>query len=422
MIDLKTLRQNVQNIEKNLINRNITFNLNSLVALDKKITSEIQKNEKKKNARNFVTQQIARNQIIGAEKEKLILETRKLGQEIKETDQQLRELEKRKKQQLSMLPNLLQKDVPFGKDENDNQEICRVGDVTKFAFNPQSHYKLGENLKILDIARGVRMSQRRFALLKGLGAMLERALALFMLDLHTKEHGYQEWQTPFLVHSSSIYNTGQLPKFAEDLFKTTDELYLIPTAEVPLTNIYREEILTEHDLPLQLTAYTPCFRSEAGSYSKDTKGLMRQHQFSKVELVWLTTPQYSQEAHRLLVRHAETVLEKLELPYRTLLLCSGDTGFSASKCYDLEVWFPFENTYREISSCSNCLEFQARRANIKYQPKSGGKPIFVHTLNGSGLAVGRTWAALLENYQQEDGSIKIPKVLQSYMKGLTVLK
>ena len=295
----------------------------------------------------------------------------------------------------------------------------KVGKLPDFSFSPKAHYEIAEKLGILDIKRGVKIAKSRFAFLKGAGALLERALARFMLDLHLEQHNYTEYSPPYLVNSNVIYGTGQLPKFEEDLFKTEENLYLIPTAEVPLTNIYAGEILKEEELPMQFVGYTPCFRSEAGSYGKDTKGLLRQHQFSKVELVWLTHPKKSEEAHEMLLRHAETVLEKLELPYRTIILCSADIGFAATKCYDIEVWIPAENTYREISSCSNCWDFQARRANIKYYPKEGGKACLVHTLNGSGLAVGRTWIAVVENYQQEDGSIKIPKILQPYMNGLT---
>lgn len=422
MLALKILRENPQIIEENLKARQIKLNLGSLIDLDKEILLNQQVVEKKKQQRNSSSQKIAKNDVVGKEKEELILKTRQLGQEIKEKDNFIKELEDGRKQLLSLLPNLLHPDTPIGENESANKEIHKKGEPQKFSFSPQSHEKIGEKLGILDIPRGVRLARSRFSLFQGKGAKLERALSQFMLDLHIEKHGYEEWQTPFLVHPSSLYNTGQLPKFKEDLFQTTDGLYLIPTAEVPLTNIYRSEVLKEENLPCQLVSYTPCFRSEAGSYGKDTKGLIRQHQFSKVELVWITHPGYSEEAHNKLLKHAETILERLELPYRTVLLCSGDIGFSAAKCYDIEVWLPSEKKYREISSCSNCWDFQARRANIKFQPKKGGKAEFVHTLNGSGLAVGRTWVALLENYQQEDGSVKIPKVLIPYMNGLTILK
>ena len=421
MIDLQILRKNPEMVKKNLTVRNVFFDIESLLILDKKITISTGKIEKKQNQRNVVSEQIAKNLVDDAQKQQLVKKTRELGKQIKEDLEAIRILKEDRKKQLSNIPNLLHVDVPWGEDEKNNKEICKVGEPTKFSFVPKSHGELGTKLGILDIARGVKIARSRFAFFKGAGAMLERILTQFMLDLHTKKHGYQEWQTPFLVAPASLYNTGQLPKFQEDLFQTTDGLYLIPTAEVPLTNIFQKEVLKEADLPFQFTAHTPCFRREVGSYGKDTKGLIRQHQFSKVELVWITHPAKSEEAHQKLLRHAESVLEKLELPYRTVLLCSGDTGFSAAKCYDIEVWIPSENTYREISSCSNCMDFQARRANIKYQPQ-GGKAKFVHTLNGSGLAVGRTWLAVLENYQQEDGSIKVPKILHKYTKGLTVLK
>jgi seryl-tRNA synthetase len=420
MIDLKVLRETPEFVANNLKARNLSLELSEIIDLDKEIVLKVKENEKKQNQRNIATQRIAKKEVMKEEKEKLILQTRQLAQNIKENSESIKQLEEKRKEQLSWIPNFLQKEVPLGKDELANKQIKKAGEQKEFAFSPKPHYELGEKLGILDIARGVKMSRSRFSLLKGAGAMLDRALAQFMLDIHKEQHGYQEWQTPFLVHPSSLFHTGQLPKFHEDLFQTTDGLYLIPTAEVSLTNIYRDEVLKESELPLQLTAYTPCFRREAGSYGKDTKGLIRQHQFSKVELVWITHPEQSEEAHQKLLLHAETILERLELPYRTMLLCSGDTGFSASKCYDIEVWLPSENTYREISSCSNCLDFQARRANIKYQ--SASKKRFVHTLNGSGLAIGRTWIAILENYQREDGSIKIPKALHNYTNGLTILK
>ena len=419
MIDLKVLRQSPNTIQETLDNRFIKLDLNTIKVLDANILQTKQKTEELKQQRNKAAVLLSDKTIKGEERETAILENRNLGQKIKQLDDEIRNLEEQRNKQISFIPNFLDSETPLGKSEQSNKEIHKFGTPPTFNFPPRRHYEIAEKLNILDIPRGVKLAKSRFAILKNKGAMLERAIAQFMLDLHLSEHGYQELSVPFLVNSNCLYNTSQLPKFADDLFQTTDGLFLIPTAEVPLTNIYKDEILAEENLPLQFVAHTPCFRSEAGSYGKDTKGLIRQHQFSKVELVWLTHPEKSEEAHQKLLAHAETVLKKLELPYRTVLLCSGDIGFAAAKCYDIEVWLPGENHYREISSCSNCWDFQARRGNLKYYPKGGGKARFLHTLNGSGLAVGRTWIAIVENYQQEDGSIKIPKILQPYMKGLT---
>lgn len=420
MIDLKILREYPNRIKENLNNRFTKLDIDSLISLDNKVTTAKQENDKLKQQRNEVSDLIAKKKIEQSKKENLIIETRKIGEKIKELDNKIKDWEKERLTQAYYIPNFLNKETPIAKTEAGNKEVRQYGEIPNFNFLSKKHYELAEKLDILDISRGVKIAKSRFSLLKGKGALLERALAQFMLDIHLDENGYTEFSPPYLVNSDTIQNTGQLPKFEEDLFKTKKEdLYLIPTAEVSLTNIYKNEILDEQDLPYQLVAHTPCFRSEAGSYGKDTKGLIRQHQFSKVELVWLTAPEKSEEAHQKLVRHAEIILEKLELPYRTVILCSGDLGFTASKCYDIEVWLPGENTYREISSCSNCWDFQARRANIKFSPKKGGKPQFIHTLNGSGLAIGRTWLALIENYQQEDGSIKIPEILHPYTKGLT---
>lgn len=321
------------------------------------------------------------------------------------------------------LPNFCDPDVPKGKDKEDNQEISTYGSIPNFSFKAKEHWKLGENLNILDFDRAAKVTGSRFVFLKSLGAKLERALINFMMDTHSIEYGYEEIIPPFLVNSNSMIGTGQFPKFTEDVFSINNhDLKLIPTAEVPVTNFYAKEVLSEAQLPLSFVAYSPCFRSEAGSYGKDTKGLIRQHQFNKVELVIFARPTDSQKMHEQLTTHAESILKKLELPYRKVLLCAGDTSFAAKKCYDLEVWLPGQKQYREISSCSNFGDFQARRANIRFRKSSGGKPEFVHTLNGSGLAIGRTLLAILENYQQEDGSIKIPSVLISYMGGVTYIK
>ncbi|MBZ0114997.1 MAG: serine--tRNA ligase [Thermoanaerobaculia bacterium] len=315
------------------------------------------------------------------------------------------------------LPNVPSHDVPVGPDESANRLVRTVGEITAFDFEPQAHWDLGPALGILDFERGAKLAGARFTAYFGLGARLERALIQYMLDLHLEEHGYTEVLPPYLVSSDALVGTGQLPKFAEDLFKVEgNDLYLVPTAEVPLTNLHREEILEAADLPLRYTAYTPCFRAEAGSHGRDVRGLIRQHQFNKVELVQLVEPERSDAALEELTVHAETILQRLELPYRTVCLSTGDMGFSAAKTYDIEVWLPGQQAYREISSCSNCGDFQARRAGIRYRPAEGDKPTYVHTLNGSGLAVGRTLIAILENYQQADGSVVVPEVLRSYLR------
>jgi seryl-tRNA synthetase len=318
------------------------------------------------------------------------------------------------------LPNIPAEDVPVGPDESANKEVRRWGEAREFDFEPKDHVELGEALGILDLERATKIAGSRFAILNGAGARLERALVNFMLDIHTTEHGYTETLPPFLVNRTSLFGTNQLPKFEEDLFHIKDEreFALIPTAEVPVTNYYSGEILDEADLPKYYTAYTPCFRSEAGSYGRDTRGLIRQHQFEKVELVKLTTPENSNEEHEKLTANAERILQLLGLPYRTVVLSTGDMGFGAKKTYDIEVWLPSQKTYREISSCSNCGDFQARRMNLRFRRSGGGKPEYVHTLNGSGLAVGRTWIAILENYQQADGTIQLPEILLPYMNGL----
>ena len=316
------------------------------------------------------------------------------------------------------LPNVAHASVPVGKDESANQEIRRVGEPRTFSFEPKAHWDIGTDLGILDFERGAKVTGARFTAYWGAGARLERALISFMLDLHTSQHGYTEVLPPFIVNADSLRATGQLPKFAQDLFHLEGtDYYLVPTAEVPLCNLHRDEILAEETLPRRYTAYTPCFRSEAGSYGKDVRGLIRQHQFNKVELVQITTPETSYQAHEEITAQAEKVLQLLELPYRVVALSTGDMGFSAAKTYDLEVWLPGQNAYREISSCSNCEDFQSRRAQIRYRPAGGGKPKLAHTLNGSGLAVGRTLIAILENYQQEDGSVVVPEVLRGYMGG-----
>jgi seryl-tRNA synthetase len=349
---------------------------------------------------------------------------RQIREDIAATETELAQVQEELDQLMVSIPNLAHESVPEGTDETANKEVKRWGEPRQFSFEPQDHADIGTRLGILDFERAAKITGARFAIMTGIGAKMERALINFCLDLHTKNHGYTEVAPPFIVNANTLFGTGQLPKFEEDLFKLTDErnFYLIPTAEVPVTNIYAGEILDGDRLPIKMTAYTPCFRSEAGSYGKDTKGLIRQHQFDKVELVKLTRPEDSYDELESLTRNAEAVLEALELPYRTVVLCTGDMGFAAAKTYDIEVWLPSQNTYREISSCSNCEAFQARRAQIRFRREASAKPEFAHTLNGSGLAIGRTWLAILENYQQEDGSVVVPKALRPYLDGLEVIK
>ncbi|OGG99833.1 MAG: serine--tRNA ligase [Candidatus Lambdaproteobacteria bacterium RIFOXYD1_FULL_56_27] len=421
MIDLKILREEPQVVADSCAKRGFQLDLGQLAQLDRERRTLSTRNDELKAKRNESSQLVGKGKLEPEQKQKLIEETRTLGETIKGLDQSLKEVEEKVTQAALGIPNLIHSSTPVGKSELDNQEVRTWGQIPQFTFAPKHHADLGEALGILDAARGVKIAQSRFTLVRGLGARLERALAAFMLDLHTGQHGYQEVNPPLLVNAESLTGTGQLPKFEEDLFKTTGGLYLIPTAEVPVTNIYRDEVLPEEALPLYFCAHTPCFRSEAGSYGRDTKGYIRQHQFNKVELVKFAHPDHSFEELEKLVNNAERVLQLLNLPHRVVALCSGDIGFSAAKCYDLEVWLPSEGRYREISSCSNCTDFQARRAQIRFKPKDGGKPRLVHTLNGSGLAVGRTLVAILENYQREDGSVEIPEALRPYMGGLSEL-
>ncbi len=372
--------------------------------------------EKLKAERNAANQEIAAAKKSGANIDVKLAQMKTLSDRIKTLDADLTKAEEDFKALALTLPNIPHESVPNGKSSDDNKEMKKWGEARKFSFEPKDHADLGEKLGIIDFERAAKVTGARFNILRGMGAKLERALMNYMLDVHTKEHGYQETLTPFMVNRDSMIGTGQLPKFEQDLFKIQGhDFFLIPTAEVSVTNIYRNEILDGKSLPLNLTAYSPCFRSEAGSYGKDTKGLIRQHQFDKVELVKFAHPDTSYEEHEKLVKHAETILERLELPYRRMVLCGGDMGFGAAKCYDLEVWLPSQKTYREISSCSNFEDFQARRAAIRFKDGPNDKPKYVHTLNGSGLAIGRTWLAILENYQEEDGSVRIPKVLQPYL-------
>ena len=418
MLDLKTIRSNPEMIRAGLKKRDSKISIDEIIELDRDKRELISRVNLLKEERNKVSGEIGRLKKEKKDAREIILEMKKVSQKIKDFDVQIKEMEEKLHHILLEIPNLPHGSVPIGEDEKDNPEIRSWGKPKKFDFMPLPHWDIGEALDILDFERGAKISAARFTVLKGMGAKLERALTNFMLDLHTDKHGYYEIFPPFLVNGETMTGTGQLPKFEDDLFKTTNGFYLIPTAEVPLTNLRRGEILKEEDLPLYFTAYTACFRKEAGSYGKDVRGLIRQHQFNKVELVKICKPEDSYNELESLTVNAEEVLKQLELPYRVILLCTGDMGFSAAKTYDLEVWIPSQKRFREISSCSNCEDFQARRANIRYRSKENEKVNYVHTLNGSGLAVGRTLVAVLENYQQKDGSVIIPDVLRPYMGGV----
>ncbi|MBX7231017.1 MAG: serine--tRNA ligase [Bdellovibrionales bacterium] len=426
MHDLKLLNENPALLEKALASRGQDKNLAAQIhKLNERKKQALQQMETLRAERNKVTQEIAKlkrnkDATSQAEAEKFMQQSRKLGEDLKKIEDSLRSLESEFTHQALTLPNIPHSSVPTGSSSEDNTVVRHWGEPATFNFQVKDHVSLGEDLGLLDFERAGKISGARFSLYFGAAAALERALIQFMLDLHTKNHGYMEVIPPFMVNRNSLIGTGNLPKFEEDLFKTNNndkELFMIPTAEVPLTNIYSEEILSHKTLPAYFTAYTPCFRSEAGSYGKDVRGLIRQHQFQKVELVKIVTPETSYEEHEKMVADAEKVLQLLELPYRVVLLCTGDMGFSAAKTYDLEVWLPSQQNYREISSCSNCEDFQARRAQIRYRPGPDEKPRFVHTLNGSGLAVGRTLIAIMENYQTESGTIRIPTVLDRYLEG-----
>lgn len=420
MLDIKILRNDFTKVEEALRNRQASLELiEKFPELDQKRRELIQDTEQLKNRRNTVSQEVAKLKKAGGDAEALIVEMREVGDRIKELDEELRELDSQVNDILVAIPNIPHDSVPIGESEDDNVEIRRIGEPTAFSFEPKPHYDLAADLAILDFERASKVTGSRFVFYRGLGARLERALMSFMMDLHSDQHGYEEILPPYIVNRDSLMGTGQLPKFEEDLFKVADtEYFLIPTAEVPVTNIYRDEILDVSVLPAKFVAFSACFRSEAGAAGRDTRGLIRQHQFNKVELVKLVKPENSYNELESLTQNAEKVLQLLGLPYRVIALCTGDMGFGSAKTYDIEVWLPSANTYREISSCTNFEDFQARRAGIKYRPEPKSKPEFVHTLNGSGLAIGRTVAAILENYQQEDGSIVIPEVLRPYMGGV----
>jgi len=419
VLDLKYIRQNIQQVRDALEKKGETVNLDNLIKKDDERRELLFEVEKLKNRRNVVSEEIGRRKKSDEDAAEMITEMKTVSQKIKDFDQQVKNVMEEMNNILLNIANIPDEDVPAGDTEEDNVTVRKWGEPPNFNYRPKAHWDLGIEAGILDFERAGKITGTRFALYYGLGAQMERALINFMLDLHTREHGYMEVLPPFMVHRDSMVGTGQLPKFEEDAFKIEGtDYYLIPTAEVPVTNLFREEILPVEELPKYYVAYSACFRAEAGAHGRDTRGLIRQHQFNKVELVKFTTPQQSEEELEKLVRDAEKVLQLLQLPYRTVLMCSGDLGFAAAKKYDLELWMPAYEEYREVSSCSNFRDFQARRANIRYRPSSKEKAQFVHTLNGSGLAVGRTVAAILENYQEEDGSIRIPEVLKPYFSQL----
>lgn len=420
MLELRFIREHIDLVREKTVRRRLDpAIIDRFTATDSRRLALLGEVESLKNLRNTVSQEIAELKKTGAhdQAEPLITKMREVSARIRELDNELAEVQTSLNDIIMAIPNLCDDSVPEGNNDSDNIEIRKWGEIPEFTFTPQPHWEIGEELGILDFETSAKLAGARFAILKGFGSRLSRALVNFFLDLHTQKHGYTEILPPFMVNSKTMTGTGQLPKFADDLFRIQDwDLWLIPTAEVPVTNIHSGETLSEDDLPLKYTAYTPCFRSEAGSYGKDTRGLIRQHQFEKVELVKFTTPQTSAQELNALLADAEEVLQLLRLPYRVVQLCAGDLGFSAAMTYDIEVWLPGQSAYREISSCSNYHDFQARRMRIRYRPAGEKKSRLVHTLNGSGLAVGRTLLAIMENYQQEDGTVQLPEVLQPYFE------
>ncbi|HAA89719.1 MAG: Serine--tRNA ligase [Thermoanaerobacterales bacterium 50_218] len=419
MLDLRFIRNHPEVVRDALEKRGVDFDLDQLLSWDEKRRKLLTQVEQLKHSRNTLSEEVGKLKAAKQDASEIIQKVKQISGQIKEFERELDELERKVKEALLLIPNIPHSSVPVGPDESANEVVRVVGEPPEFSFQPRPHWEIGEDLDILDFVRGAKIAGSRFTVLKGWGAQLERALINFMLDLHTREHGYTEIFPPFLVNRETMVGTGQLPKFEDDMFLCSrEDLFLIPTAEVPVTNLYREEILPGDVLPIYHVAYSACFRAEAGAAGRDTRGLIRQHQFNKVELVKFTRPEDSYEELEKLTNDAEEVLRRLGLAYRVVVLSTGDLGFSAAKTYDLEVWFPSANCYREVSSCSNFEDFQARRANIRFRPQPGAKPQFVHTLNGSGLAIGRTLAAILENYQQEDGSVVIPPVLRPYLHGL----
>lgn len=431
MIDLKLLEKKAENgvsyyddYKQGLVNRGASTEiLEKIMQLGLRRKETLTQAETEKAKQNKLSAEVGQLKREGKDASSVLAEVDKLKHQVKELEQIATAVDEEVQGLLMTIPNKPHSSVPVGHSEKENQIVKTVGEPTKLSFKAKEHFEIGEKLGIIDFDRAGKTTGARFSFLKGAAAQMERALMQMMMDVHSTQHGYTEMIPPFIVNSKSLTGTGQFPKFKEDVFNLANtDYYLIPTAEVPVTNYYYDETLAETDLPKSFCAYSPCFRSEAGSYGKDTKGLIRQHQFNKVELMTFCHPSESYNVHEALTSHAEKILAMLELPYRKMLLCTGDMGFGSSKTYDLEVWLPGQNAYREISSCSNFEDFQARRANIRFKPKDGGKPQFVHTLNGSGLAVGRTLVAILENYQREDGSVAIPKVLQNYMGGKTEIR
>lgn len=419
MLDVKFLREDLTRVKARLATRGTEIDWDEFVSIDQQRRDALARIEKLKERKNRLSGEIGKVKKSGGDATVLMREVEEVSETIRKGEEPLAEIEARFENFMLTVPNLPEASVPVGRSAAENREVRRWGDPPQFDFPAKNHWDIGEELGILDFTRAAKIAGARFALYKDAGARLERALINFMLDLHTQKHGYREVLPPFLVNRDAMTGTGQLPKFEEDLFRVSEpDFFLIPTAEVPVTNIHREEILEREQLPILYIAYTPCFRREAGSYGQDVRGLIRQHQFNKVELVKFTEPEHSYEELEKLVADAETVLQQLRLPYRVVKLCTGDLGFAAAKTYDLEVWLPGQSAFREISSCSNFEDFQARRAQIRYRKEAKGKPIFVHTLNGSGLAVGRTLVAVLENYQQKDGSVVIPEALRPYMGGI----
>jgi seryl-tRNA synthetase len=423
MLDLKHIRTNLENIKIMLKHRKSELDLSVFESLDKERRERLNSLESLRYKRNKVSEEIAVMKKNGEDASGIIQDMKKVSADIKTQEGGLSGINEELNNLLMLIPNIPHESVPVGQDEEDNALVRKWGEIPEMSFEPKAHWDIGEDLAILDFSRAAKLAGARFVIYRGAGALLERAIINFMLDIHTREHGYTEILPPFMVNSASMTGTGQLPKFKEDLFKIEgSDHYLIPTAEVPVTNIHREEVIREEDLPIMYTAYTPCFRSEAGSYGKDTRGLIRQHQFNKVELVKFCRPEESWDELEKLTINAEEILKRLKLPYRVVTLCTGDLGFSSAKTYDIEVWLPGQGLYREISSCSNFLDFQARRAEIRFKRNGISGTELVHTLNGSGLAVGRTLVAILENYQQEDGTVIIPRALRPYTGGMEIIQ
>jgi seryl-tRNA synthetase len=419
MLDIKYLRQNVEFVRRKMLERGQEMDFGPFIAMDAKRLDILHEVELLRNERNTASKEIGEKKQRKEDASALIARMGEVSTRIRELDEALKKTEAELNEMGMIIPNIPHESVAYGTSSEDNPIVRTWGEKKLFDFQPRPHWEIGEKTNTLDFARGAKITGARFTLYRGLGAMLERAIINFMLDLHIAEHGYTEMLPPFLANRESMTGTGQLPKFAEDLFKVEKtDYYLIPTAEVPVTNIHRDEILSEKDLPIYYVAYSPCFRAEAGSYGKDTRGLIRQHQFNKVEMVKFTTPETSYDELEKLTLNAEEVLKRLNIPYRTVSLCTADLGFSSAKTYDVEVWLPGQDTYREISSCSNFDDFQARRASIRFRREGSGKVEFVHTLNGSGLAAGRTTVAVMENYQQTDGGVLIPEALRPYMRGI----